>query len=65
MTIIKAQPGDSTDSLIRKFAKKVAADGILQDFRRREFYQKPSQARKEKAKERARRKVSRRSYGTY
>ncbi|MFH0864483.1 MAG: 30S ribosomal protein S21 [Candidatus Gottesmanbacteria bacterium] len=64
MTIVKAGPGDTTDSLIRKFSKKVRDDGILQDLKKKEFYQKPSQRRKEEKKERERRKyTSRRSYG--
>lgn len=62
MTMVKAGPGDTTDSLIRKFAKKALSDGILQDLKKREFYQKPSQKRKEEKKERERKKYSRRSY---
>ena len=62
MTVVKAGPGDTTDSLIRKFSKKVLSDGILQDLRKREFYQKPSQKRKEEKKERERKKYSHKSY---
>lgn len=62
MTVVKAGPGDTTDSLIRKFSKKVLNDGVLQDLKKREFYQKPSQKRKEEKKERDRKKYSRRSY---
>ena len=40
-------PGDSDDSLIRKFSRKVMAEGILQEAKRRQFYLKPSQARKQ------------------
>ena len=62
MTVVKAGPGDTTDSLIRKFSKKVLSDGILQDLKKREFYQKPSQKRKEEKKERERKKYSHKSY---
>lgn len=62
MAVVKAGPGDTADSLIRKFSKKVLAEGILQDLKKREFYQKPSQVRKEEKKERERRKFSRRPY---
>ena len=41
-------PGDSDDALIRKFSRKVMAEGILQEAKRREFYLKPSQAKKQK-----------------
>lgn len=62
MAVVKAQPGDTADSLIRKFIKKVLNEGILQDLKKREFYQKPSQKRKEEKKERERKKYSRRNY---
>jgi small subunit ribosomal protein S21 len=47
MVVVKKMPGDSDDSLIRKFSRKVMAEGILQEAKRRQFYLKPSQARKQ------------------
>lgn len=47
MVVVKKMPGDSDDALIRKFSRKVMAEGILQEAKRREFYLKPSQARKQ------------------
>lgn len=35
---------------LRKFKKKVAEDGILQELRQREFYEKPSEVRKKAKK---------------
>lgn len=60
MVVVKKQPGDSDDSLIRKFSRKVMAEGILQEAKRREFYLKPSQAKKQKEQDerRARRMAS-------
>lgn len=55
MVYVKAQPGDTSDSLIRKFTRKVLAEGILQDLKKREFYQKPAEVRKEKKRELLRR----------
>lgn len=55
MVFVKAQPGDSSDSLIRKFTRKVLNEGILQDLKKREFYQKPAEVRKEKKYELRRR----------
>ena len=55
MVFVKAQPGDTSDSLIRKFTRKVLLEGILQDVKKREFYQKPAEVRKEKKKELAKR----------
>jgi len=54
MVMVKKMPGDSDDALIRKFSRKVLTEGILQEAKRREFYLKPSLARKQK-KEDARR----------
>lgn len=48
MVVVKAQPGEPADSLIRKFNKKVLAEGILTELKKREFYQKPALIRKEK-----------------
>lgn len=59
MIVVKAQPGDTSDSLIRKFSKKVIAEGILQELKKKEFYQKPSELRKEKAKTIKRRQYAR------
>jgi len=51
MVVVKKMPGDSDDSLIRKFSRKVMSEGILQEAKRREFYLKPSQARKQKVQD--------------
>lgn len=62
MIVVKKMPGDSDDSLIRKFSRKVIAEGILQEAKRREFYLKPSLARKQKQEDARRAK---KSYGQY
>lgn len=48
MVLVKKMPGDSDEALIRKFIRKVLNEGILQEAKRREFYLKPSLARKQK-----------------
>jgi len=48
MVVVKKMPGDSDESLIRKFSRKVLSEGILQEAKRRAFYLKPSLARKQK-----------------
>lgn len=55
MVFVRAQSGDTSDSLIRKFTRKVLTEGILQDLKKREFYQKPAEVRKEKKRELVRR----------
>ncbi len=55
MVFVKAQPGDTSDALIRKFTRKVLNEGILQDLKKREHYIKPSEKRKDEKKELKRR----------
>jgi ribosomal protein S21 len=56
--VIKAGKNDTTDSIIRKFQKQVAAEGLVQEIRDRKEYQKPSQLRQKYLSER-RRKIMR------
>ena len=51
MIVVKKMPGDTSDSLIRKFSRKVIAEGILIEVQRRKFHLKPSLARKLKREE--------------
>jgi small subunit ribosomal protein S21 len=46
MAIVRANEGESVESLIRKFNKKVQQEGILTELRRREYYEKPAETRK-------------------
>ena len=41
----------SFDQMFKRFKKKVERDGILQEVKKREFYEKPSQKRQRKKKE--------------
>ncbi|MBI4991264.1 30S ribosomal protein S21 [Candidatus Gottesmanbacteria bacterium] len=60
MIFVKAGPGDTSDSVIRKFTKKVINEGLLLEFKKKEFYQKPAEVRKEQKKEIERRQKARR-----
>lgn len=51
MVFVKKMPGDSDDSIIRKFTKKVIDAGIIPEAKRRQFYMKPSIAKKMKQEE--------------
>lgn len=46
MVFVKKSGGDSADSMIRKFTRKVMNEGIVQEMKKREFYLKPSLAKK-------------------
>lgn len=48
MVFIKKQPGDSNDSIIRKFSRGVQTSGIMLEMKKREFYHKPGVRRKVK-----------------
>jgi small subunit ribosomal protein S21 len=50
-TIVKAKKDEPAASVIRRFKKQVIQDGVLKDLKKREYYIKPSQIRKEKKKE--------------
>jgi len=54
MTRQDKRPGESIDSLLRKFKRKVRTDGTLQELRGREHFEKPSEKKKrtQKAAER-------------
>ena len=49
------RPGESIESVLRKFKKKVKIEGTLQDLRSREFFEKPSDVKKRRRKAAARR----------
>ncbi|MBI4091783.1 MAG: 30S ribosomal protein S21 [Candidatus Levybacteria bacterium] len=46
MVFVKKSTGDSADTMIRKFSRKVMSEGIIQEMKKREFYLKPSLAKK-------------------
>lgn len=51
------RPGESIDSVLRKFKRKIKNEGILQELRKREYFEKPSEEKKRKAKAAVRRTV--------
>ncbi len=48
MTRVVIDEGESFDSLLRRFKKKVQSDRVLSEARRRRFFEKPSVIRKRK-----------------
>ncbi len=49
MTQVLADDNEGFDSLLRRFNKKVQADGLLSEIKRRESFEKPRTKRKKKA----------------
>jgi len=42
------RPGESIDSILRKFKKKVKDEGLMVELKKREFYEKPSEEKKKR-----------------
>jgi ribosomal protein S21 len=49
MPVVYAAPGDTTDSVIKKFQRKVLSENILIDVNMKKFYVKKGLRRKMKA----------------
>ncbi|NLI98855.1 30S ribosomal protein S21 [bacterium] len=56
MATINVREGESYESFMRRFRRACEKAGILRDYKRHEFYEKPSEKRKRKLIE-ARRKT--------
>ncbi|MDY6911226.1 MAG: 30S ribosomal protein S21 [Chloroflexota bacterium] len=64
MTEVIVDGNESIESALRRFNKKVQNDGILSEYRRREYFEKPSIKRKKKRATK-KRKSTRSSRGAY
>ncbi len=53
---IKIKENESLDSALRRFKKQTSRDGIIQEARKREAYEKPSVKRKKKSEAARKRK---------
>lgn len=49
-----ARKDEAVDSLLKRFKKEYAKSGILQDYRKHEAYQSPSEKKREKRERNAR-----------
>lgn len=58
---VEVRDGESYESFMRRFRRACEKAGILRDYKRHEFYEKPSERRKRKVLE-ARRKAWRRHH---
>lgn len=50
MATQERKPGESMDSFLRKFKRKLKNEGTLQSLRGKEYYEKPSETKKRKLK---------------
>lgn len=61
--VVKAGPNDTTDSVIRKFQKRVLMEKLIPEIRSREFHKKPSELRQEYLAEKRRKIMRYKRYG--
>lgn len=46
MSEVKVKEGESLDNALRRFKRQTSRDGVIQEVRKREHYEKPSVKRK-------------------
>mgnify|MGYP001606253497 CR=1 FL=1 len=59
MVLVKVRDGESIEEALRRFKRECERNGIMQEIKRREYFESPSAKKKRKATE-ARRKLKRR-----
>jgi len=59
VVLVKLKDGESIEEALRRFKRECERNGILQEIKRREFFESPAIRRKRKAAE-SRRKLKRR-----
>lgn len=55
MAKVKVRNDESLEQALRRFQREVQKEGILQEIKKREFYEKPSLTKRLKDKDKARR----------
>jgi small subunit ribosomal protein S21 len=64
LTDVRIDGNESLESALRRFNRKVQQEGILSEYRRRQYFEKPSVTRKKKRATK-KRKSTRSSRGAY
>ncbi|MFH0887306.1 MAG: 30S ribosomal protein S21 [bacterium] len=62
MTGFEVKKGEPIEKVLRKFKSRLKRDGVIDEIKKREFYEKPSQRRREDLKNAVRRERSRKSH---
>ncbi|MFH1386791.1 MAG: 30S ribosomal protein S21 [bacterium] len=60
MPKIEIRKGEDLERALRKFKTKLRYEGILDELKEREFYEKPSQRKRKKLEQAKRREIKRR-----
>ena len=56
MSQVKVKEGESLENALRRFKRQTSRDGVIQEVRKREHYEKPSVKRKKKSEATRKRK---------
>ncbi len=56
MSKVRVKENESLENALRRFKKQTARDGVIQEVRKREHYEKPSVRRKKKSEAARKRK---------
>ena len=56
MSTVKVKEGESLESALRRFKRQTSIDGVIQEVRKREHYEKPSVKKKLKSEAARKRK---------
>lgn len=59
MVLVKVRDGETIEEALRRFKRECERNGIMQEIKRREYFESPAARKKRKAAE-ARRKMKRR-----
>jgi len=57
VAVVKVEDGESIDRALKRFKRECERDGILRDWKRRAYYEKPAEQRKNKKKAAERRRL--------
>ena len=60
MTRVEVRKGEALEKALRKFKTKLRREGTLDEIKKREFYEKPSERRRKKQEAARRRELKRR-----
>ncbi len=60
MPKIEIRKGEDLEKALRKFKTKLRHEGVMDEMKKREFYEKPSQRRRKEVEQAKRREVRRR-----
>lgn len=57
MAVVKVEEGESIDRALKRFKRECERDGILREWKKRAYYEKPATQRKNKKKAAERRRM--------